>query len=379
MLTVLLAASTFVPLLPAAQDRAPEHFSSYDRELAAVAEALRWLAEHQSEDGSWDSDGFDRRCRERGADPCWGAGDAQHDVGATGLALLAFLGDGNTTREGPYKDVVAKGIKWLKDHQDPDTGLIGERVGHAFLYGHAIATTALCEAYYFTKSPLVKRPAQAAASYLASARNPYGAWRYDVPPSGDNDSSVTSWCLLALFAAKEADLAVDERAFAGGLAWFDEVTDPRTGRCGYDAPGSGSSRIQRVNDHFPPDAGENLTAASALCRVFLGQLDSRRELIDRQAALLRAEPPRWDPDGTSEDFVYWFFGSHAMFQLADGWEAWHAALSEAALASQRRDGDARGSWDPVDAWGPIGGRVYATSLLALSLESPLRYARVKRD
>jgi hypothetical protein len=116
-----------------------------------------------------------------------------------------------------------------------------------------------------------------------------------------------------------------------------------------------------------------------LCRIFLGQLDSRRELIDRQAALLRAEPPRWDPAETTEDFVYWFFGSHAMFQAESGWEDWHAALSESVLAAQRREGDARGSWDPVDAWGPIGGRVASTALLALCLETPYRYALVKRD
>jgi hypothetical protein len=42
--------------------------------------------------------------------PCDGAGATTHDVGVTGLALLAFLGDGNTMRSGPYRDVVKRGV-----------------------------------------------------------------------------------------------------------------------------------------------------------------------------------------------------------------------------------------------------------------------------
>jgi len=77
--------------------------------------------------------------------------------------------------------------------------------------------------------------------------------------------------------------------------------------------------------------------------------------------------------------VYWYYGTLAMFQVGGpGWRTWSEALTAAALPSQRRDGDAcgmLGSWDPVDPWGPDGGRVYATALMALSLQVVTRYAR----
>jgi hypothetical protein len=343
-----------------------------------VRDGLEWLAAHQSADGSWDCDGFSAQCGSIGATTCGDPGEATHDVGVTGLALLAFLGDGNTTRIGAYKENVSRGIAWLKSVQDPDTGLFGEKAGHGFLYDHAIATLAVCEAYYFSSSPLLRRCAQDAANYVALARNPYGAWRYDVPPSGDDDTSVTGWCVFALKSAQEAGLEVDPQAYAGALSWLDEVSDPATGRCGYDSIGSTSSRIERVNDQFPADRGEAMTAVALLCRVFLGQEPDETPMMRKHASLLRAKLPRWDEGGFGIDLYYWYYGSYAMYQLGGkDWEAWNKALKSAVVESQRKDGDEKGSWDArVDAWGFSGGRVYTTALGVLCLEVYYRYARV---
>jgi len=38
-----------------------------------------------------------------------------------------------------------------------------------------------------------------------------------------------------------------------------------------------------------------------------------------------------------------------------------------------RDACVYGSWDPIDAWGTAGGRVYATAINALTLEVYYRY------
>jgi len=40
-----------------------------------------------------------------------------HDVGITGLALLAFLGAGNTPKDGKYAEQVKNGLKYLVDVQ----------------------------------------------------------------------------------------------------------------------------------------------------------------------------------------------------------------------------------------------------------------------
>jgi len=340
--------------------------------------ALSWLANHQSPDGSWDADGFASQCGHLGSDLCDGPGRAGQDVGVTGLALLAFLGEGDTPSEGKYRENVAKGIRWLRDQQDPDSGLLGDKATHEFLYGHAIGTLALCEAYYATKSPLLKQTCQTAAYYIQRARNPYSAWRYDVPPMGMNDTSVTGWMVFALKAAEDAGLAVDEGAFEGALSWIDEATDAASGRVGYDETGSLSSRITGVNDHYPAEKGEAMTAVGLLARIFMGQDDpAEYPVLERHATLLERKLPAWDADGFGSDMYYWYYGTYAMYQLGGRhWKTWEASLKPAILDSQRASGDAKGSWDPIGPWGFSGGRVYSTALMALTEEVYFRYGRL---
>ncbi|MFT4540958.1 MAG: hypothetical protein ACI841_003830 [Planctomycetota bacterium] len=342
----------------------------------ALKDGLEWLKKHQAEDGSWDCDDFMINNVEGGTD-CDGAGQAQHDVGVTGLALLAFLGDGNTMKRGPYKEIVIRGIRWLRSQQDFDNGLIGEEIGHAFIYNHAIATLAICETYYIDKSPLIKGTAQKAINYITRARNPYGVWRYDVPPVGDNDSSVTGWMIFALKSAQEAGLKIDEEAYNAAMNWFDEVTDVGNGRVGYTLPGELSSRVTGINDHYPPEKGEAMTSVGLLCRFFLGQDPDKEPVMKQHADLLKKTLPEWDPEGFGCDMYYWYYGSYAMYQMGGShWKAWNEAMKPAVLKSQRKDGDFLGSWDPVGPWGYAGGRVYATATMVLCLEVYFRYAKV---
>lgn len=343
----------------------------------ALKDALEWLKQHQSEDGSWDSDGFSANCGKIGATTCDGPGGSTHDVGVTGLALLAFLGDGNTTTQGEYKDVVARGIAWLKEQQDPDTGLFGERSSKDFLYDHAIASLAICEAYVFSKSPLIKGTAQKAINLIFHARNPYGAWRYDDPPSGDNDTSVTGWMVFALASAKEAGLEGDfHAAFEGALSFLDEVSDPASGNVGYSAFGELSSRTP-ANEHFPREKGEAMTAVGLLCRVFLGQTPEEFPIMHKHAERIKAKPPLWDAEDFGIDMYYWYYGTYALFQMGKPyWPVWEKAMKSAVVESQRHDGDEKGSWDPVGAWGFSGGRVYSTALMTLSIEVYFRYSKV---
>jgi hypothetical protein len=347
---------------------------------AALEAGLEWLKNHQSPNGSWDCDGFDAECGKLGSNSCGGLGYPEHDVGVTGLALLAFLGAGSTTSTGKYQEVVKNGIEWMKQQQDPDNGLLGDTTSREFLYDHSIGTLALCENYNFTKSPLHKRVTQKAINYIQAARNPYSAWRYDVPPSGENDTSVTGWMVFALAAAKDSGLKADQSAFDGALAWFDEVTDPSSGRVGYFSFGSLSSRVPGINDHYPPENGEAMTAVGLLCRVFMNQDPAQFPIMEKHADLLLRSLPKWDPEGYGTDMYYWYYGTYAMYQMGahktEYWKKWESALEAAVVKTQRADRDEKGSWDPIGPWGYAGGRVYSTALLVLCLEVYFRYAQV---
>jgi hypothetical protein len=274
--------------------------------------------------------------------------------------------------------VVTKGIKWMRKEQDPETGLLGQDIGESFLYDHSIASLAMAEAYVLSnKTPILSGTVRKATNYITRARNPYGAWRYQVPPIGENDTSVTGWMVFALKSAEEGGTKISKETYAGALTWFDEVTDPGTGRMGYDTIGSLSSRVDGVNDDFPADKGEAMTAVGLLCRFFMGQDPKENPIMEKHANLLLKRLPEWDPEGKGTDMYYWYYGSYAMFQMGGThWKKWKKAMEKAILNSQRKDGDYKGSWDPVGPWGYSGGRVYSTAILVLCLEVYFRYARV---
>jgi biopolymer transport protein ExbD len=361
----------------------------------AVEAGLEWLAAHQSQDGAFEAEGFPRWCRRRAVEKpgTEGAGRAEHDVGTTGLALLAFLGAGYTNRsddERGFGRAVAAGLRYLKNVQDAE-GCFGPRSSR-FLYSHAVATLAVLESYLRTRSSVYRIPAQKAVSFLERARNPAGVWRYGVRP-GDSDTSATFWAALALHTARRVasqeterarsgsiPFATDEAAFPAIDTWLTKVTDPATGRVGYTGRGTDASRYGDAVAKFPAAKSEGNTATGVLLRLLAGQ-DSANESMRRSTALIDALPPLWNPDDGSIDLHAWHAGSLAKAAAGgDPAEARRRAIEAALIPAQRRDTDAcsaKGSWDPIDPWSAEGGRVYMTAMACLCLEAPARIARLR--
>ena len=105
--------------------------------------ALGWLARHQGEDSQWSFDNYKSQCKDAS---CTGDGAAKADAGATGLALLCYLGAGQTQKtEGPYRRNIERGLVWLVRHQEPDGNLGKDCISP--MYSHGLATVALCEAF----------------------------------------------------------------------------------------------------------------------------------------------------------------------------------------------------------------------------------------
>lgn len=320
--------------------------------------ALAWLERNQLADGRW-SVSTDAEVQKQGE---------PHDVGITALALLALLGSGRS----PLDPVPARAVGWLIRQQDPREGIFGSRRSHAWIYPHAMATQALAEVQLVARSELLRASLQRATDLLFLARNPYGAWRYDCPPIGDADTSVTAWVVTALFLAREAGCTGDyPGAFEGTLAFLEDLTDPASGRAGYTRLGELSARMEK-NAFFPRDKGESLTAAALFIRRLLGVLPSE-PVAAKQVALVASKPPVWDPEGFGTDEYYYYYGSQAL-ALCGGpaAEIWTKAARSVADA-QSGNASERGSWDPVGVWSFLGGRVYSTAMLALMLEAPFRY------
>lgn len=350
-----------------------------DRELRNMVQpALEWLARHQSPEGSWSPTQYTKHIP--GAGKPNGIGSAENEVGVTGLALLALMAEGNTSLRGKYSENVRRGIGWLVRQREKKTGLIVSVRSPAALYNHAIATLVLSEALLTSSSPLLRVVAQGAVDACEAARNPEGVWRYDIPPNGDNDTSITAWMVAALKAADDADLDVDEACFEHAAKWIDAMTERSTGRIGYTDAGSPSARVFKVNDTFSTSHGEALTAAGLYARLLLGQSPSDSPLLEMHAGLLLKAMPLWDDEQNTADLYYWFYGSHALYHLDDDhWLPWKKALREALGPKQvdDEDSDEHGSWPPNTAWGFAGGRVYSTAIATLALQAQYRYPRIK--
>ncbi|MHC4473420.1 MAG: prenyltransferase/squalene oxidase repeat-containing protein [Planctomycetota bacterium] len=333
---------------------------------------LEWLKNHQDPDGMWDCDGFMGQCK---LNQCDGPGHALYDPGVSGLALLAFLGTGQTHRHGRYKKTVKKAIKYLKGIQDPE-GCFGPRTEGHFTYNHAIGALAMAEAYGLTGSPLFKQSAQLAIDFVHKSQNPYLAWRYGVRP-GENDTSVTGWMVMALKSAKMAKLRVDQATFDGVSAWLDKVTEPEYGRVGYTTRGDGPARTESALSDFPPEKSESLTAVGLLSRIFIGENPKKSEAIQKGVDLVARCLPVWDEGAGSIDMYYWYYGTLALYQVGgDPWKRWSGAIEDAIVSTQRKSGDEKGSWDPVGAWGREGGRVYSTAVCVMCMEVWYRYPKI---
>ncbi len=359
-------------------ERAPE------ASIGAVQAGLIWLARHQEPEGSWSPDASDLRCHFPG---CSGEGQAEFRTGVTGLSALAFLGAGYTHHSKDLiggraaGEIVGQALEWLVAHQDAD-GLITEQPCAKLVYNHAIATLAVCEAYGMTQDARYAEAARRAVDWLARAQNPGAGWRYS-PRCGDNDMSVTGWCVMALESAQLGDIPVPESALAGALAYVESATDER-GQVGYLSRADAGCKVVAMGKNEDYHNHPTMTAIGMLVRRFADP-GSRDPEIERGAKHLVSDLPVWGEKHLSADFVYWYWASLALFQSdgpgSDGqkkyWKAWTAALPKALLPRQEagRSCDA-GSWDPVDRWGFEGGRAYATALNVLSLEIYYRYASV---
>jgi HEAT repeat protein len=339
-----------------------------------VAFALEWLARHQSPSGAWESAGFGKQCQKA---RCEGAGLQKFDAGVSGLAVLAFLGAGQVPGAGRYGETVRKGIEALCAAQDKDGCVGGNPVDGHWIFNHAVGTMALCEASAATGGVVLGKRAQDASSFVLQCQNPYLAWSYGIRPQ-DNDTAATGWMLLALRVAQESGMDVDPAAFDGGKAWFDKVTEPEYGRAGYKSRGDPSPRYKGWADYkrFPAEAFEGTTAMAVLGRILAGA-DREDEYVKKGLELLLKQEAK---DGL-RDFHCMHFTALAMFQEGgDFWKKCWWTVERDLRYDQRSDRseDRCGSWDPVDPWSHGGGRVYATAINALTLETPYRYARFRK-
>lgn len=321
----------------------------------AVANALEWLANNQSADGRWEAAKFGagRETRTLGHDR--GGAGAKADTGISALAILAFLGRGETHLQGTYRENVQHGLEFLLASQTADGNLAGKAELFAAMYCHSISTLALGEAYVMTGDRRLEPALKRAVSYSLYAQNADGSWRYR--PGDAGDMSQFGWQVMALRSAQLGGIEIPAEVKPRMQSFLKRCSLGESRGLAAYRPGDGPSRT--------------MTAEALACRYFLDSSNDPAALTEASEFVLEELP------GSRANFYYWYYGTVAMFQRGgNDWDRWNKALQGALLDRQRSDSDFSGSWDPDPLWGGYGGRVFSTSLGALCLEAYYRYLPV---
>lgn len=334
-----------------------------------IGAGLSWLVRQQEKDGRW-------KLHEGYPDAGWTT--KRTDSGATALALLAFLGDGHSPTDGQHAKAVAKGIAFLKSVQDENGDFHsrefhGEQGRETTYYAHSLATIAMCEAYAMTGDPSLKEPCERAVKFLLKSQHPQnGGWRFQ-PQVGDSmgDLSVTGIALLALHAARIANIPVPLQDFERASIFLEAVSEQNGARYKYQ----------------PTDPLETITAAMTaegiLCRQWLGWPKDHPAQRDAVSFLLSDENrPSWEPH--RRNIYEWFFVAQVLHNLGGhDWEKWYSDTSQLILKYQiPGGGEVGGSWHPTKPPGAPsefaerGGRLYLTAMCLLVLETPIRHAAI---
>lgn len=320
----------------------------------AVGRGLRWLTRHQSDDGSWSLDRFHigRSCT------CGSNAKLHSDAAGTSLALLAYLGTGQTHRTGRYKSNILKGLNWLLGHQSSDGDLRAKSDRPTGMYAHAQATMVLCEALAISGDEKLQEPAQKAVDFLIEAQHPSGGWRYR--PGDQADTSVTGWQLAAIHAAQAAKLSVPEEALVRAAGYLDTVQNADGHLYAYQ-PGREPTEV--------------MTAEALLTRMHAGwSVDDPRLQHGVDFLITNHLPNQKTPN-----IYYWYHATQFFHQVGgQPWKKWNPQVQKLLLDTQVTTGHATGSWAPAGHYDAIGGRLYATALAICILETPYRYAPPER-
>ena len=319
---------------------------------SAVLRALRWLKREQQPDGCWH-------------------GDKQNTPPAmTALALLAYLGHGETPASPEFGATVKKAIDWMVANQESDGQFKGRDANN---YSQPMAAYALCEAYGLTQHPTLRDPAARAIARVVQGQHATGGFNYNLNQEPRDDTSYMAWCCQALKAAKMAGLDSDvpglDAAIKKGIAGMKQNAHA-DGGFGY----TGRART-------------GLSGAGALCLQLMGA--ARAPEVVKTIKFLETctfsfATPDQQPYGGGSQVYYWYYITQAKFQdSTNTFKAWNRQFAPELCRQQIKEPGAIegpggkmvdvGHWVSPSKGEHTGGTVQDTALCTLMLEVYYRY------
>ncbi len=276
-------------------------------------------------------------------DGSWGEGKNTKAF-LTSVALLAFLGHNETPSSQEYGACVLKAIKRLIDMVNTrgENGLVKEDPN---TYGHAAVAYALSEACALTRFPMVVTAMNYMLETLVKGQNAQGGYNYGYNNAENRfDLSLSGWHYQALKAGFSAGSTVPglEQAIEKSIKGMKEVMY---------APDGGFAYSKETK---PPIVGcATMTAVGCLCLQLMGEGKSRevgtgiKWIQEKNAAeLLKCDWKGIDNYKDEKAKVWpiylWYYQTQAIFQFTDGsgplWKAWNKEFQNALINEQESDG-----------------------------------------
>ncbi|MDF7808413.1 terpene cyclase/mutase family protein [Pontiellaceae bacterium B12219] len=323
----------------------------------AVLKGLDWLQSVQDENGSWGV-GKSRSMTAR-----------QERARLTGLALLCYLAHGETSQSEVYGETVQRAIQYLLDEQNDKTGSFvpfSKTVGShddIGVYGHAIATYALCEAYGMTRMPLLKEPVEKAVQVIIDGQQKSGGWDHRYQHEKWSDLSVGGWQVQALRAAQAAEVQVD-----GILQALEDSVSFVQGMY------AGEGKFYyRLGNKTPNGDLDYMTGVAVLCMQLAGsnQEDEVKSGLDYLKDVECSDwDEGWEKTGKNKSFniaYEWYYNTQAIFQKGGSkWSSWNKKFAPMLIEAQ----DSSGAWKPPSEMDEAVSKdiIYTTSFCTLSLQ-----------
>ena len=327
---------------------AMQKFSGKEKSEIAVMKGLRWLQKTQNENGSWSD---------------------QHKPSMTGLAMLCFLGHGETPESAEFGETVKKGLDWLLEKGTEFEGRMSlTKEGfpsQPAVYEHAIATYAMAEYYTMTKDERFAEVVKQAMTHIVQGQAPDGGWQYKYEKGPNSDTSVSGWQIQALKAGHLTGL---------GIPGVDQALDKAM---------LNLERVQQDNGNYgykTRDRGNNpsLAGVGALCAYFWKQ-DKNSKLVKDAIEFLLKQADGDHPvkyKGDKADLYAWYYNTQACLMFGgSAWSKWNRMFQDEIADAQSPDG----SWPPTGGKGhrendpDLMSQTYRTTLCILMLEVFYRY------
>ncbi|MBB3209664.1 hypothetical protein FHS27_005504 [Rhodopirellula rubra] len=322
---------------------------------AAVTEALKWISLHQMRDGRW-TFAHNLVCNNRCGNGCEEKRSTAFN-GATAMALLPFLGAGQTHKSGDFQPIVRRGLQYLIRSGKPGvkSGLpvldLSERDGN--MYSHGLATIALSEAYAMTEDPTLAAPTQAALNYIVAAQCRDGGWRYAFQDGRGGDTSVVGWQIMALKSGYMGHLIIPPQTIQGSMRFLDKVQSNGGAWYGYAKP---ETQLRPAT-----------TAVGLLCRMYTGWDKNNKALQEGVKGLAKK--------GVLKNDIYYNYYAAQVLRQTGGpeWDAFNTQLRDWLVETQAQEGGAKGSWFFPSNHVSGAGRLCITSFATMILEVYYRH------